>query len=429
MGSSILSANSRSLFPLPGNVLSALLNRPKSSTETGTSTPAAEALPSESAGRADVVEQLFNKLTYSAKVDQLSLSLSAKSVAASEAGKDGAAVDAAQLLFQFYAESRTEELTLFQQRTAETAGKLPGATRESYLEMSRRIGIRFSVSLEISGAALNGFSKTSDDLAVSAEDVFKEFLSFAQKALDNSDEMFNMVFELLDGFFSKGSSAADLFDSFMNQASLGNIFGSGTDTNTQVQASAQSFQLQLEFNFTFEQTAVAVEQEVKQSDPITLDLNGNGIQLTSYRDGARFDITGTGKAVSTAFVTGGDAFLAIDRNNNGTIDDGTELFGDQNGSRNGFEELRKLDSNGDGRVTAADRDFSKLLLWKDNGNGITEPGELVSLTDEGITEIDLGYRNVNEAAANGNRITQLATFLRKDGTRGTAADVVLNYLA
>ena len=105
------------------------------------------------------------------------------------------------------------------------------------------------------------------------------------------------------------------------------------------------------------------------------------------------------------------------------------MFGDQNGAANGFEELRRLDTNGDGRINQLDANFNKLLLWRDNGNGITEPGELISLADAGIVEISLGYRNVNQSAAGGNRITQVATFVRADGSRGTAADALLNYLA
>ena len=60
-------------------------------------------------------------------------------------------------------------------------------------------------------------------------------------------------------------------------------------------------------------------------------------------------------------MTGGDAFLAIDRNGNGSIDDGTELFGDQNGAAHGFAELAKFDSNHDGVINAQDDDFDKLL--------------------------------------------------------------------
>src|SRR5690606_21416172 len=116
--------------------------------------------------------------------------------------------------------------------------------------------------------------------------------------------------------------------------------------------------------------------------------------LTSYRDGARFDILGNGSKQQTAFVTGGDAFLALDRNRDGIINDGTELFGDQRGAANGFEELRKLDTNGDGKISAADKYYDKLLLWIDNGDGVSEPGELKGLRAAGIESLSLHYANV-----------------------------------
>jgi hypothetical protein len=107
--------------------------------------------------------------------------------------------------------------------------------------------------------------------------------------------------------------------------------------------------MELKFEMTME-IRTAVESLDKQQDPIVFDLDGDGIELTDTANGVRFDITGTGKAVQTAWVRGGDALLAWDRNGNGKIDSGLELFGDQRGATNGFEELRKLDTNSDGFI-------------------------------------------------------------------------------
>jgi hypothetical protein len=109
------------------------------------------------------------------------------------------------------------------------------------------------------------------------------------------------------------------------------------------------------------------------------------------------------------------------------VDNGRELFGTQNGASNGFEELRKLDSNGDGVINKEDRDFAALKLWKDNGDGKTTAGELLTLAQAGIDEISLGYRNTNEATAGGNQLAQIASFRYSDGRRGAAADALLNY--
>lgn len=91
---------------------------------------------------------------------------------------------------------------------------------------------------------------------------------------------------------------------------------------------------------------------------------------------------------------GGDwALLAYDKNGNGKIDDGTELFGGDDKSSNGFEVLRAFDSNKDGVINRKDKRFTKLRLWVDgNGNAVTEKGELVTLASKDIQEISLAYK-------------------------------------
>lgn len=86
-------------------------------------------------------------------------------------------------------------------------------------------------------------------------------------------------------------------------------------------------------------------------------------------------------------------FLALDRDKNGKIDNGKELFGDGGKQGwNGFKELALLDTNKDGRITKADRAFSKLLLWNDkNGDGISQKSELLPLSKMKISEISLKY--------------------------------------
>lgn len=365
-------------------------------------------------------------VTYHEQMARVSLASLLKEIreqtAASQGNESQVSGDSKQMTFEFFGEMRTEDLIQFRSRTSGTAQGLRGSQRQTYIEASRKVAARFRLSLTISGEALSGFSRASENLKDGSPALLDQFLGFTNSTLTKSDDIVNEIFKLLDGYFRGGDDAEASFQKFI-QALFGGAGGGGEKAAQSSDAAQLNVQMELSFEYSEE------TQVVQESDPIALDLNGDGIDLTSYQDGARFNITGKDPSATTAFVTGGDAFLAIDRNGNGVIDDGTELFGDQNGARNGYEELAKLDSNQDGRINRLDRDFDRLLLFKDNGNGRTENGELVSLKDAGIAELDLAYKNVKQAAAGGNRIAQVASYRRNDGSVGRTADAVLRFKA
>lgn len=116
------------------------------------------------------------------------------------------------------------------------------------------------------------------------------------------------------------------------------------------------------------------------SDPLTLDLDGDGIETTgeSGRSGVMFDTDSDGINTATGWISADDGLLVRDINKNGIIDNGSELFGDStaliNGSvaANGFSALTDLDDNHDGKVDANDAAFSELKVWRDlNQDGVS----------------------------------------------------------
>ena len=122
----------------------------------------------------------------------------------------------------------------------------------------------------------------------------------------------------------------------------------------------------------------------------------------------------------------------LDRNGNGTIDDGTELFGDSTPifdaegnvtgkAADGFDALAQQDTNHDGIVNSQDANFDKLRVWQDlNQNAISDAGELKTLAELGITGINVGKTEHSQILPNGNEIADLGTFTRSDGTSGSA---------
>jgi calcium binding hemolysin protein, putative len=166
--------------------------------------------------------------------------------------------------------------------------------------------------------------------------------------------------------------------------------------------------------------------------PIVIDLNNDGINTLSLDYTRNFDLDNNGFAEATGWVQKDDALLAYDRNGNGKIDNGGELFGNYtlsdnyyshtSGNTNGFNALKEFDTNNDGIIDKNDKDFDKLLLWQDkNSNAVTDEGELIKLSDK-VKSINLNYKEIS-TDNNGNSIRQTSDATLNDGTKVKADDV------
>jgi hypothetical protein len=165
-------------------------------------------------------------------------------------------------------------------------------------------------------------------------------------------------------------------------------------------------------------------------DPLILDLDGDGLEITPLSKGVLFDANGDLVKTGTAWAGADDGILVWDRNGNGTIDSGAELFGDEtilaNGpnagkkAANGFAALADLDSNADGKFDALDTQYVNLRIWRDlNQDGISQANELQSLQATGVQSINLTSSTVNASYAGGS-------FTRTNGSVGQTGEAQLS---
>lgn len=152
--------------------------------------------------------------------------------------------------------------------------------------------------------------------------------------------------------------------------------------------------------------------------PIVIDIDGNGFDLTNAENGVNFDIDNNGVRNRIAWTSANsdDAWLALDRNGNGRIDSGAELFGNftaqppppSGKEKNGFLALAEFDTrknggNQDDQIDRRDAIFHGLRLWRDvNHNGISERSELFTLSELGVAVIELDYRESKRFDVHGN---------------------------
>ncbi|WP_210394675.1 hypothetical protein [Motiliproteus sediminis] len=170
------------------------------------------------------------------------------------------------------------------------------------------------------------------------------------------------------------------------------------------------------------ESRVLIEAGAKLKDPLVVNLGGGGTRLSDER--IDFDLDADGKQDSIAFVAPDSALLALDRNGDGVINDGSELFGALSG--NGFADLATYDDDGNGFIDEGDAVFSDLRLW------LRSDGEnrLLALADQGIGALYLGYTDspfslTDEQNQLEGVIRSTGVYLNEDGSGGTLQQIDL----
>jgi hypothetical protein len=179
------------------------------------------------------------------------------------------------------------------------------------------------------------------------------------------------------------------------------------------------------------QASVMTTDEVARhaATPLILDLNGDGVQTLGVDHGVLFDVANSGTLARTGWASSSDGLLVRDINHDGIINNGAELFGngtllaDGSHATNGFDALAQFDSNHDGKIDAQDAVFQELKVWRDaNGDGVSQPTELLGLQAAGIASFNLNAA-ANNTGENGNLHGLVSSYTRTDGSVHELADV------
>ncbi len=153
--------------------------------------------------------------------------------------------------------------------------------------------------------------------------------------------------------------------------------------------------------------------------PLVLVFDGAPVDYSAAK-GATFDLFGANASVVNDWPTSKTPWLALDRDGNGRIDDGSELFGSltrlETGvrARHGFEALAELDENHDGVVDANDPAFAKLVVWRDANDDRSSVASELTPANESVVQISLAYRNDPRCTAAGNCEIERARFVYRD---------------
>ncbi len=203
------------------------------------------------------------------------------------------------------------------------------------------------------------------------------------------------------------------------------VYFNSAGTVTTADGRTIAFDLDFSMNRSFfEEKNVSLRMgNAAKMDPLVISLNNQGPQLTANK--FAFDLNGDGKMEYISFATGGSGFWALDKNNDGMINDGSELFGPESGD--GFADLRAYDLDKNGWIDENDAVFSRLSIYAMSENG---EKTLFRLGEAGVgaiylNDISTPFEYKDETGASKGALSSSSVFLRENGTAGTIHHVDL----
>jgi len=177
---------------------------------------------------------------------------------------------------------------------------------------------------------------------------------------------------------------------------------------------------------SIDDTIAWYENTCDGSDPLVVDLDGDGIQLLGLGSGITFDVDADGMGENVGWFGPDDGMLVMDLDGSGAIENMSEVFSEvfnDQSYADSLSALASLDSNTDQVISVGDKQFDDILVWQDSdSDGVSAAPELSTLSDRGITSISLDAASVSEILE-GNRVDALGEVTLTDDATSTYAEV------
>lgn len=277
------------------------------------------------------------------------------------------------------------------------------------------------MALEIAGAATTAVSQlmAGSSLAKSYA-VISDFVAF-----NGGLNILAAAGELTGGIANAGIDLGGAFSAAGSALSSGNIVGAVSALFEGAMAAAGDI-LEGLVNTVRSFLEGPLDYMDTRNPPIVIDLSGAGIKFTPIHDSHATLHDDDGSAQHVSWVSSG-VILAFDKNHNGAVDGLGEISLNRfsSGSTSDLDGLKHFDSNADGLLSSADAEFANFIVWNDaNGNGVSDPGETMSLAAANIASINLAGTG-NSFVSGGNFVQNTTTVTMADGSQHDAYDVVL----
>ena len=266
-----------------------------------------------------------------------------------------------------------------------------------------------NAAMEYGEAEIKNGLETINDISDSVSKI-------VQSGIEEANNIINRVLD----------TTADVLDLISGKSN--DVFNSGMNMLSRLSSEISSICQDINFDNirnSISTLFTTAQKYVLRNDPLTLDLDGDGIETIGIdsNNPILFDHDGDGIKTGTGWIKPDDGFLVLDRNSNETIDNGTELFGDSTPlygggtATDGFAALRQEDTNNDGVVNNLDANWNNLRIWQDvNSDGISQSEELLTMEQAGVAGINVANIENSQTLPNSNQIADIGTYTKTDGT-------------